>query len=294
VFAGARAYLYESHQLRDRKGCRLLPTLHCRRLCQISFDLPIPFPFAERTMPPQTNRLKSFLLRRLSPEGYLGLHLTIGVMLLIIASWLFAGIAEDVVSAEAITILDVRFTVWLHSHAAPSLTRFMLMVSYLHGTVAMTGYVALLGIVFIRKRNWYWLTLLLVTVPVGMLLNVVMKTAFHRARPIFDHPLLTLSTYSFPSGHAEGATLFYGVLAACLFSYARPWHWRAGIVVTAAIMTALVGFSRIYLGVHYLSDVLAGVVEGIAWLALCLTAAASWRKHRALSSLPSGTVLPHE
>jgi undecaprenyl-diphosphatase len=161
------------------------------------------------------------------------------------------------------------------------MTRFMLTVSNLHDTLATISYVALLGIWFASRNDRYWLVILLATIPSGMLLNVFMKYEFHRARPVFDQPLLTLSTYSFPSGHAENATLLYGVLAAYFVARLRSWRWSVAIFFAAGMMVALVGLSRMYLGVHYLSDVLAGVIEGVAWLVLCLTAAASWRKRRA-------------
>ncbi|MGV8894021.1 MAG: phosphatase PAP2 family protein [Burkholderiaceae bacterium] len=199
---------------------------------------------------------------------------------------MFAAIAKNVGAADTantITLVDAQLAQWFHSHATPWMTRCMLVVTNLHGTIAIISYVVLMGLFLARKKNWYWLVTLLVTVPGGMLLNVSMKHIFQRARPVFDQPLLTLSTYSFPSGHTAATTLLYGVLAAYLISHLKPWRWRVVILVVtmAAMMVALVGLSRMYLGVHYLSDVLAATVEGIAWLALCLTVATSWRKHRA-------------
>lgn len=112
-----------------------------------------------------------------------------------------------------------------------------------------------------------------------MLLNVLMKYAFHRARPSFDDPLLVLTTYSFPSGHVAGATLFYGVVAAMLISRTAAWRWRVMVVLAAITMVALVALTRVYLGVHYLSDVLAAFAEGVAWLALCLTGLHTYWAH---------------
>ncbi|MEO6353435.1 MAG: phosphatase PAP2 family protein [Burkholderiaceae bacterium] len=188
--------------------------------------------------------------------------------------------------ADAITLTDVKIANWFHSHATPSMTHFMLILTNLHGTLAIFSYSILMGLFLIRKKEWYWLLTLLASVPCGMSLNVLMKHAFQRARPIFDHPLLTLSSYSFPSGHTAAATLFYGVLAAYLVCHLKPWRWRiaAFTVILAVMMVTLVGLSRMYLGVHYLSDVLAAAAEGIAWLALCLSVA-GWRQHRAGSTL---------
>src|SRR5439155_11271838 len=104
----------------------------------------------------------------------------------------------------------------------------------------------------------------------GMLINLVLKAAYERLRPHFDDPLLVLTTFSFPSGHAAGAVLFYGVLAAFLVSRFYDWRARAACVAGAVGAVALVGFSRMYLGAHYLSDVLAAVCSSTVWLVLCL------------------------
>jgi membrane-associated phospholipid phosphatase len=106
----------------------------------------------------------------------------------------------------------------------------------------------------------------------GMLLNTLLKLAFHRERPTFSGLSAALHTFSFPSGHTMAATLLYGVLAAYAIARLRSARARLAVVLGAVLMVALVGFSRIYLGVHYLSDVLAAAAEGIAWLALCYTA----------------------
>jgi len=115
-----------------------------------------------------------------------------------------------------------------------------------------------------------------------MLLNRILKYVFQRPRPHFDDPLLSLSSYSFPSGHTMTATVVFGVLASYLFTTTQDWRRRALIVCVAGFLILLVGFSRIYLGVHYLSDVLGAMAEGLAWLALCLTVVYSiWRRQSA-------------
>ena len=121
----------------------------------------------------------------------------------------------------------------------------------------------------------------------GLLLNVLMKLAFHRARPVFDDPLLTLSTYSFPSGHVAGSTILYGLVVVWVFGHTRRRSRRLLAVAGAFAAIGLVAFSRMYLGVHYLSDVSAAFAEGVAWLALCLSAfAAFWREAPTVAARP--------
>lgn len=231
-------------------------------------------------VPSSLPSLHPFLRARLSPEGYLGLHLTIGALLLSAATAMFGAIAEDVVSAASITLLDVRIAHWLHAHASTGLTGFMLGVTYLHGVAGIAVLSALFGIVLWRRHARYWALALAIAVAGGALLNVAMKTIFHRARPSFDDPLLTLLTYSFPSGHTVGSTAFYGMVASYLYAQVNGWAARSAIVLGAILMVLLVGASRMYLGVHYFSDVLGAMAEGAAWLALTITAVSTLRRRR--------------
>jgi undecaprenyl-diphosphatase len=104
----------------------------------------------------------------------------------------------------------------------------------------------------------------------AMLLNLVLKSAFERLRPRFENPVLFLETYSFPSGHTAASVAFYGVLAAFLVSRFHDPRRRAASVVGAIAGVALVAASRVYLGAHYLSDVLAAICSSTVWVVLCL------------------------
>ena len=226
-------------------------------------------------------RMQSFVRARFSAESYLGLHLTVGVLLLMGAAWVFGGLAEDVATADRITILDLKLANWLHAHAIPALTHTMLTVSTLHGVLSISIMTLALAAFFAWRRHRDWLLALALAVPGGMLLNTVLKRVFERARPHFDDSIVTLATYSFPSGHVAGSTLFYGILAAFLIANARSGARRAAIAILALLLVALVAASRMYLGAHYFSDVVAAFVESVAWLALCVTGVNVFSKRRA-------------
>ncbi|MDB5937073.1 MAG: hypothetical protein JWQ01_4417 [Massilia sp.] len=226
-------------------------------------------------------RLRLFLAARLSPEEATGLHLTVGVVLMLAAAWLFGGIAEDVVTGDKITLLDVQVAHWLHAHAGANLTRFMLFITHWHGMVGGGIMGVLLAAFFYLRKAHYWMVATFFVVLGGMLLNVLLKYVFHRARPSFDDPLLTLATYSFPSGHTANAAMLYGLIGCWLWQHHRGPGARAAMVMAWCTMVALVGFSRMYLGVHYLTDVLAAATEGAAWLAICITAISTLRRLRA-------------
>lgn len=224
----------------------------------------------------------------LSAPARLGLQLGMGALVLVAAAWLFGAIAEDVATSDRLTLVDVRVVEWLHRHASEGLTAGLLVVTHLHSTVAISVYAAIAAVFLCARRRWRALATLVVCVAGGLVLNVLMKLAFHRARPVFDDPLLTLSSYSFPSGHVAASTIFYGLAVAWGFSRTRNASLRSLAVIGAALAVATVAFSRMYLGVHYLSDVVAAFAEGIGWLALCLSALAAFWRHAAAQPAASG------
>lgn len=226
-------------------------------------------------------RVHKFIAARLTPGEELGLHFTVGIALMLFAAWVFGGIAEEVVEAEEITILDEWLAQWFNARATPAFTQAMMYLTHAHNTAGMLIMTTVVGMYFYLRKAPYWLLALVVSVPGGMLLNVILKQVFQRARPSLENPLLTLTTYSFPSGHTVAATLFYGLIAAYLICLASRWKARLLIVLGACMMVGLVGLSRMYLGVHYLSDVLAAVAEGCGWLAVCITGVSTLRRRRA-------------
>ena len=229
-------------------------------------------------------KIKRFLRARLSREGYLGLHLTFGVLFLSLATWLFAALAEDVTNGDPITTLDVRFSNWLHAHAAGWLTNVMLVITNLHSALGISIMTLGIAVYLWRQRLRHWVFTFLLTVYSGVLLNYLLKLVFHRARPHFANPIVTLTSPSFPSGHTMTATVFYGTLCAIVISRVDGWGRRALCILIALFLISLVGFSRIYLGAHFLSDVLGAMAEGAAWLALCLTATETWRRRKKVVS----------
>jgi membrane-associated phospholipid phosphatase len=212
-------------------------------------------------------------------KGFLSLHLVAGILVFATMTLTLGEISEDVIKHEPLTVADAQLSTWLHAHGSTSLTTSMFVATGFGSTVWVTCSAVGLGLYLLWRRRFYWLAALALSVPGAALLNWLLKYAFHRARPHFDDPILTLTSYGFPSGHAMMATVLYGVLAAYLFAQTQDWRWRVLIIFSASFLITLVGFSRIYLGAHYLSDVLGAMAEGLAWLSLCLTVVYSiWRK----------------
>lgn len=111
---------------------------------------------------------------------------------------------------------------WTQQHITPLHTTLMLTATELASFGFVSVVTAFAAAVMAHQRSGYWLGRLALSVPGGVLLNEVLKYAFHRARPVLEHPLVELPSYSFPSGHALAATVFYGFAAILLWSYIAP------------------------------------------------------------------------
>jgi undecaprenyl-diphosphatase len=221
---------------------------------------------------------------RPGPGSFIELHFTAALVALGIAIILFAWIAADVVTGGAGTLIDARLSIWLHAHTTARLTRFFALISKLHSSLYVGIVIALICTYLWTKHLRYWVLSLLLSVCGGMLLNVGLKDLFVRPRPSFADTIPRLHTFSFPSGHTMLATVFYGSLCVFLVSRTQSWIRRALAIVVAFLMIALVGFSRMYLGVHYLTDVMGAIVEGSAWLATSFLIVATYSKAESLSS----------
>jgi membrane-associated phospholipid phosphatase len=209
---------------------------------------------------------------------FLSLPLLVGIFAFAVMSLMLGGIFEDVVDHEPLTLMDTQLSNWLHNNRTPSLTKAMLVFTFFGSTGAVSCIAVAFLLYLIWQRRFRWLAVVGSAVFGGMLLNQLLKYAFHRPRPYFDDPILTLTGYSFPSGHTMMATGLYGVLAVYLFTTTSDRRGRLLIIIAAALLIGLVGFSRIYLGAHYLSDVLAAMAEGLTWLSLCLIVISSFRR----------------
>jgi membrane-associated phospholipid phosphatase len=190
--------------------------------------------------------------------------------------------------ANPFSPVDHELASWFHSHLNHVLVTVFSAFTEL-GSGEWIGLVLGLSVLFLLwKRFWPAMATLVVAVPGGMLLNELLKLAVHRQRPSFVDPFGSWSGYSFASGHSIGATLLYGQLALLLVPMLKDRHGRGLTIGLAALLILLVGFSRIALGAHYLSDVLGGIVLGILWLILCfwISKSVRWQPKRLPYNLP--------
>jgi membrane-associated phospholipid phosphatase len=161
---------------------------------------------------------------------------------------------------------------WFHAHLTPTFVSVLRGITEFGSSEWIAIVLSVLVLFFVFKRWWPSLLTMVVAVPGGMLLNEWIKILVHRHRPFVDGWFVDWSGYSFASGHTIGATLLYGQLALFVIPAIKSRRGRALILSAATFVIILVGFSRIALGAHYLTDVVAGIFLGTTWLTVCLLA----------------------
>src|SRR5207244_4020919 len=147
-------------------------------------------------------------------------------------------------------------------------------------------------IVLAFLRRWRWIAYLAVTFGGGELLDVELKSYFARARPAMAEALRIAHGYSFPSGHALGSTVAFGALAYLAYRTAKSWSGAAAALAFGATFVLAVSLSRVYLGVHWISDVAAGVSAGLVWVTTTTAAYETARRIRHLRNVGRASARP--
>lgn len=206
----------------------------------------------------------------------LGPRLGLGLLAAAIVFVLFAILATEVREGDTQRFDDaLRMTV--HGVSSPLATSILYATTQLGSPLFLLPMTVILSLVFLHLRRIRAAILLSVTMVGVTVLNWLLKLFFQRARPVPFFGLSTPSSYSFPSGHSLAAFCFYGALAALVAARLRSPLLRAVVWLAAALIIAAVGFSRLYLGVHYATDVVAGFATGFVWV---LTVASADRVFR--------------
>jgi undecaprenyl-diphosphatase len=177
--------------------------------------------------------------------------------------------------------VDTAASVDLHRYAVahPGFVTSMRVLSYIGSTWTWTALMAVTVGWLAWRRRPRLAVFAAVTLAASSLLNNLVKVAVDRARPVLPDPVAAAPGLSFPSGHAQSAVVGYGILV-LVFLPVLPRRARPVAIALAALMVAAIGFSRIALGVHFVSDVLAGYALGAAWLAAMVAAFDAWRVER--------------
>jgi membrane-associated phospholipid phosphatase len=223
----------------------------------------------------------NFLRRRFSREGAVGLSFTISFLAcacLAVAIGLLAHeVREDSGKPDA---LDVTIGTALVALRSPSMNQTMSAVTMLGDwRFLVFATPAVMLVLWLTKRHVSAL-LFAGSVIGGLGLTALLKVAVARARPDLWKDLVTETTYSFPSGHTVMATVFFGGLVAIVFHLSSNRLWRVAAVAGAGLIDLLVAASRIYLGAHWVTDTLGGMMTGLVWVLIYSAAVESVARSR--------------
>jgi membrane-associated phospholipid phosphatase len=219
-------------------------------------------------------------------------YLPVGILLAVTIAIVFlAGDAlldiTELVQAQSAVLqrADRNAHRWAESERSPGATAFFTAVTIAGTPVGLGVVVAIAAAVLAVKRRWRWLGYLLFTTGVGALLVVQLKLRFSRARPDLSVALRQAHGYSFPSGHAMGSTIVCCALAYLAYRALPGLRLKAAAVALATTFVLAVSLSRVYLGVHWISDVGAGIVAGLLWVTGTTVSYETFRRIRMIRSL---------
>jgi undecaprenyl-diphosphatase len=201
----------------------------------------------------------------------LGVRLAVALATIALLLWGFAVLADGFGEQGRIARLDLSVLNWLQLHGSERGEGVFVFVSWLGAPVLIVVDVVV-AIVLAVRRQWRSFTLWLGAIIGGAMLDEILKLAFRRARPDVASEFISGHSWSFPSGHAMNSLVSYAMLAYLLRQHVDNSRARLAITIAATLLIVAIGFSRLYLGVHYLSDVTAGYLTGGAWVIACVTA----------------------
>ena len=206
-----------------------------------------------------------WLEQRLSPDGYLGIHLTIGVFLLLAAIAIFGGLLERVGTRDWFLAADLRVVEWFAHHSGGAMSPVMVFTAHL-GSAYWLAALFLIAVA-LGRRNRNRLRLLLIAAPGGVVLDFILKLIFAGGRPHFGHG----ATLGPLDGDLMTSTVVYGALAYALVRSLPRWQWRALVMIASVLLVLLITLSSLYLETTLLSDALVALVEGAAWVLVCIS-----------------------
>jgi membrane-associated phospholipid phosphatase len=201
------------------------------------------------------------------------LVLVLGGIAAISAGYLFEELAEAVgLTTSAVYRVDQSIHNWFGHERQPAMTVLLDTATNIGGSIGLGAIVTVVAAILFARKERASAIFVVVTAGTGEILNLGLKMIFARARPDLTSAISVARWYSFPSGHAMGSFIIFGALAYIVLRQPWPWGAKSAGLAIAMTMVVLVGLSRVYLGVHWASDIAGGWSAGTVWLASTIAA----------------------
>ena len=192
----------------------------------------------------------------------------VGLVSCLLIIYLVAQISDEVLEQDAF-VFDKTILLWIHSFANPSLDRVMHAITALNNPDFVSIVAGITLILLLWKRCYPEAKIFVIDCAGGVILSYGLKSVFGKARPDLWQSAIEEVSFSYPSGHALGSTVLYGFLAYLFATRFPRLSWL--IYLLAVLMIAAIGVSRLYLGVHWPTDIIGGYGIGFLWLTFCIT-----------------------
>jgi membrane-associated phospholipid phosphatase len=213
------------------------------------------------------SKARGFIKDRFRVGKWRGPGLTVGVACFALSILFFAAIVDSLSEKGTLFHLDLKINTSVIRQANPGLTQSLETITSLGNIFLVVLVAVIVGVILFIRKNWWRLLALFLGVAIGQAVLNILKVIFQRPRPKTD---MYVFSYSFPSGHVFSATVIYGFCIYLAFRFIDNAMVKWVVSALLVILILLIGFSRIYLGVHWLSDTLAGYATGFAWLLFCI------------------------
>lgn len=212
------------------------------------------------------------------PAARLGLVLVVGGTAAVLCLWIFMEFAEELLGND-LAIFDAYLTELVHYVASPFTTGIMKLISNAGHWIFLSIVGFGVSVYFYRKQHFWDAVIVQICLWGGFLFNCGLKYFFKRERPSLER-LVDAGGFSFPSGHSMVCFAFYGMLIYLAYINLSCSLWRTALMILISCFILMIGVSRIYLGVHFPSDVAAGFAAGGVWLTVCIVALEAVRHYR--------------
>ena len=219
-----------------------------------------------------------FIVLRFDPQHFRGLPLSCLILGVLLNAFILSNLAEELIELSQLAKIDQSLSLYFFSHRNEEVAQIVYFFTRMGSSPTVGSVILIFAGFMISQKRYHSLIAALAALGASTLTAFVGKWYYHFPRPK-GMAWYEEFSYSFPSGHATVAMAFYGFLFYLLLMYLRSANWRAVVFFLAILFILGMGFSRIYLGVHYLSDVLGGFAIGFVWLIFSM-ALLSWLDFR--------------
>jgi membrane protein DedA with SNARE-associated domain len=220
----------------------------------------------------------AFLKEKFSPEGYLVIHLFIGLIFSVAFAWMSAGLTRRILGSDVFVAADL----WILGHIlyfrTSAVSRFMIVLVGLGSVEVIAIGSIVIALYFLYRKRLASLATYLTAIVGGIILVFILRTTTYGMGRVSEVAFLTVDGWILPGGHGMMSVVYYGIMSYFIIRSIKSWKLRVFTILSAVFVVLLIGMSEIYLSVHYPRDLPAAYAGGLFWLTICITGHEIYKK----------------